>query len=121
MNMIEKINLLMEEKDLKKSDVANGAGVPYTTLDGLFKKGYENAKLPTLKKLALFFGVSMEYLANEEITDKNYGINTFKVISEQEKELLSLFRNATEKGRGMALGVLISNQEEEGEGSKKGA
>ena len=73
MNMIEKILILMEERGYTKADVAKGADMPYTTLDGLFKKGFENTRFPTLKKLATFFDVSMEYLVNDEESDRDYG------------------------------------------------
>lgn len=73
MNMTEKLILLMNERELSKADVSKGADIPYTTFDGIFKKGHENLKLPTLKKLAAYFDVSMEYLSNDDVTDRNFG------------------------------------------------
>lgn len=69
MNMIEKIEKLMKEKNKTKADVARESGIPYTTFDGLFKKGYEKIKLPTLKAIADYFNVTMEYLANDGIAE----------------------------------------------------
>ena len=93
MNMIEKIQLMMDEGSLKVADVAKGAGIPYTTVDGIFKKGYENIRQPTLKKLADFFNVSMEYLVTDEVTDREYGkhISPFE-LSLEEKELITKWR-----------------------------
>jgi repressor LexA len=67
MNMVEKLEQLMNERGLTKADVARESGIPYTTFDGLFKKGYEKIKLPTLKAIADYFNVTMEYLANDNI------------------------------------------------------
>lgn len=69
--MLEKIQQMMTERNLKPADVAKGAGIPYTTFDGLFKKGFKNTRYPTLLKLAKFFDVSMEYLVNDDVTDRN--------------------------------------------------
>lgn len=93
MNMIEKIKMMMDEKGLKKANVSEGSGVAYTTLDGLFKKGYENVRYPTLKKLATFFDVSLEYLMNDEIVDRNYGKHMLlSDLTQEEIELINAFR-----------------------------
>lgn len=71
MNMVEKLERLMDERGKSKADVAREAKIPYTTLDGLFKKGYEKIKLPTLKAIADYFNVTMEYLANDKMDSIN--------------------------------------------------
>lgn len=93
MNMLEKIQKMMAERDLKPADVSRGADIPYTTFDSLFKKGFEKIQLPTLKKLSRFFDVSMEYLSNDEVHDPNYGkiINNF-TVSTTEAQLITLWR-----------------------------
>ena len=62
MSLTEKLDTIMSEKKINKSELANGSGVPYTTIVGLYKKGYENVKLSTLKKLSDFLGCSIDYL-----------------------------------------------------------
>lgn len=91
MNMIEKLQLMMDERSLKVADVAKGANIPYTTVDGIFKKGYENIRKPTLKKLADFFGVSMEYLVTDEVTDRDYGkyVPNFQLTYEEQKLIIA--------------------------------
>jgi transcriptional regulator with XRE-family HTH domain len=90
-NMLEKIKLMMEERGLSAADVSKGTGLPYTTFDGLFKKGFENARYPTVRKLATFFDVSMEYLINEEITDRNFG-KTSPVLTHEEENMIHHWR-----------------------------
>lgn len=87
MNMIEKLERLMNERCKTKADVARESGIPYTTFDGLFKKGYEKIKLPTLRAIADYFKVPMEYLANDNISDlktcellSNYMVSSKKRI-----------------------------------------
>ena len=43
--------------------------MPYTTIDGFYKKGSENAKLSTLKKLCSYFDCSLDYLADDNVNE----------------------------------------------------
>jgi len=66
MDFLEKLNYLMEKKHLNKSTLSKSCNIPYTTIDGWYKKGYEGLKLTTLRKLAEFFGTSLDYWASED-------------------------------------------------------
>ena len=66
---------LLKENNLNKRQFALKSGIPYTTVDGFYKKGYENIRLTTLKKIAEFFNVSLDYLVfgNEnDLTNNKY-------------------------------------------------
>ena len=65
MNFLERLDALMAAQHLNKSTLSQLSGVPYTTIDGLYKKGYENAKLTTLRKLSTALGVSLNDLVGE--------------------------------------------------------
>lgn len=56
------LDALMTEKGINKSTLSKESGIPYTTIDGFYKKGCENIKLSTLQKLAEYFDVSVDYL-----------------------------------------------------------
>ena len=60
----------MKERNINKADLARKSGVPYTTIDGFYKKGSENAKLSTLKKLCTYFNCTLDYLANDTVNDQ---------------------------------------------------
>lgn len=64
----------MASQGFNKHTLSMACGIPYTTIDAWYKKGYSNAKLSTIQKLADFFGVTIDYLMREEITDINYGL-----------------------------------------------
>lgn len=69
---LEILTQLMKERGITKSVLARESGVPYTTIDGFYKKGCDNVKLSTLQKLAKYFGVSLDYLIcgdNIELTN----------------------------------------------------
>ena len=64
MSVSEKLQKFMDENGYSKADVSRLSGIPYTTIDGIFKKGDENTKLSTLKKLAKLMGCSLDELAD---------------------------------------------------------
>lgn len=66
MGLTEKLDFLMKERDLNKAELARESGIPYTTIDGFYKKGAENAKLSTLKRLCAYFDCSLDYLTEDK-------------------------------------------------------
>ncbi len=69
MGFTDKLDLLMKEKQINKAELARESGVPYTTIDGFYKKGSDNVKLSTLKKLCAYFNCSLDYLADDNINE----------------------------------------------------
>lgn len=65
MDFLDRLRHLAAEKGYENNmQLSKASGVPYTTLDGFYRTGYENAKLSTLKKLADCLECSLEYLVN---------------------------------------------------------
>ena len=71
MGLTDKLDKLMKERNINKAELARESGVPYTTIDGFYKKGAENAKLSTLKKLCAYFQCSLDFLADDDVSDKD--------------------------------------------------
>ena len=61
------LDSLMKSNGLNKHTLSIKSGIPYTTIDGFYRRGTANARLSTLKRLAEFFDVSLDYLVNGEI------------------------------------------------------
>lgn len=72
MKLTDKLNDLMDEHGINRMELSKNAEIPYTTIIGLYEKGYENAKLSTLRKLSAYFNCSLDYLADDNITDRNF-------------------------------------------------
>lgn len=88
MDFLEKLNYLMERDHLNKSTLSKACNIPYTTIDGWYKKGYEGLKLTTLRKLADYFGTSLDYWAaesEEQFCQTNLSDTQRRVISRLEK------------------------------------
>lgn len=65
MDFLDRLTELSKRKGLKNNmQLSKASGVPYTTIDGFFRVGYDNAKLSTLQKLANTLDCSLEYLVN---------------------------------------------------------
>lgn len=67
MDFIKRMEDLMQEKGItNNSELSKLCDIPYTTIDGFYKKGVDNIKLTTLRKLADGLGCTMDYLATGE-------------------------------------------------------
>ena len=90
MKLTDKLDLLMDEKKINKMELSKHSGIPYTTIINFYEKGTENVKLSTLRKLANYFNVSLDYLADDEEERRNlvvqespgaYVVNKLNAIS----------------------------------------
>ena len=66
MTFLDKLDLLMAQRNWNKKRLSEESGVPYTTIDSFYKKGYKNVKLTTILAIADCFGVSLDYLMRDE-------------------------------------------------------
>lgn len=62
MDLLARIDSLMAANGEKPADLAKNAGIPATTIYGLYKKGYKNAKISTMIKICDYYGVTLDYL-----------------------------------------------------------
>ncbi len=69
MKFTEKLDYLMSVNNIGKADLARESGIPYTTIDGFYKKGSDNIKLSTLRRLCAYFKCSLDYLADDAEDD----------------------------------------------------
>lgn len=60
----EVLEKLLRERGIGRVELSRKSGIPYTTIDGWFKKGGDNVRLPTLKRLAEYLEVSLDTLAD---------------------------------------------------------
>lgn len=62
MDFLDRLKLLMNRSGDNNSSLAKKSGIPYTTIDGLFKRGWEKAQISTIQKICNFYGVSLDYM-----------------------------------------------------------
>ena len=96
MGLTDKLDLLMKNKNINKAELARASGVPYTAIDGFYKKGTENAKLSTLKKLCTYFECSLDFLADDSVLNdfQNNSISfSNSEYTQEELKEISTFAN----------------------------
>ena len=106
MNFLEKLDYLMSVNGLNKSTLSSLSGVPYTTIDALYKKGFENIKMSTIKKLASSLNVSLDYLMDDSISAPDYGKKVDQTVDDRLSALVALYNQMDEAGRESLLGVM---------------
>lgn len=62
MDFLDRLKLLMKKSGDNNSTLAKKSGIPYTTIDGLFKRGWEKAQLSTIQKICECYRVSLDYM-----------------------------------------------------------
>ena len=72
MDFLQKLDFLMEKYGLNKLTLSQNSGIPYFTIVGWDKKGYEGLKLTTLRKLSDYFNTVLDYWVSEDEVDPNY-------------------------------------------------
>ena len=87
----EVLDGLLRERGISRTELSRGSGIPYTTIDGWFKKGGDSVRLATLKRLAEYLGVSLDTLADMP----------GDAPSPSEQELLGRLRELDAHGRRM--------------------
>lgn len=105
MNFLQKLDYLMGQMNINKSVLSQISGVPYTTIDGFYKKGYENAKMSTIKKIASALDVSLDYL----IDDVGYGKDSY--YSEEAKQMADAYMRLDCWGRKTVKAVVAAELE----------
>ena len=88
MNLLENLDILMQKKKLNRRTLAKEVGLPPSTVNSWFNRGYENVTLKALSKIATYFNVSIEELVNGRpmtkitFSSKDFSENELKAIVE---------------------------------------
>jgi predicted membrane-bound dolichyl-phosphate-mannose-protein mannosyltransferase len=91
MAFLDNLEKLMIQNNIKNlNTLSKSSNIPYTTLKNFYVRGTENIGISTLKKLAEYFNVTLDYLV--------YGETLVKCTNEEYK-LLTTFRSLNEQGQ----------------------
>lgn len=86
--------ILARYKSVRSFSIA--AGIPYTTVDSMLKRGVLNASIGTAIKVCSFLGISADGLADGEIVP--YEKSDIK-LNDDEREMIQKYRMLDERGR----------------------
>lgn len=62
MDLLDRLKALMDRENENPSVLSKRSGIPYTTIVGLFERGWERAQISTIQKLSDYYNVSLDYL-----------------------------------------------------------
>ncbi len=98
MNFLDNLEQLMLKNNIKNISVlSKESNIPYTTLKNFYTRGTENVGLSTLKKIADFFDVTLDYLV--------YGEYILK-CNKEEFDIVQSFRSLNPDGQNYILQTL---------------
>lgn len=123
-DFLDKLETLMSKHSIKnKKQLAMQSGIPYTTIVNWYNRGYENMTISNFKTLCNFFGVTMDSMARNEVTEIEY-YNPKKKdlhITPEEEILIKCYRTADDLGKTLALRVVNADQAVEAKKGNKNA
>lgn len=90
MTFLEKLDGMMLQKKLNKHTLSKQSEIPYTTIDGWYKKGYDGMKLGTLIKLSDFFEVPLGYWIQDNENNSSSSPKDEKELLKEETLLNAL-------------------------------
>jgi repressor LexA len=111
MTFLEKLDALMERSGLNRRSLSLKAGIPYTTIDNWYKRGYEGLQLSTAGKLAEFFDTTTDYFLRDDLTDPDYGKAAGFQVDFPEMVLLRQYRALDTYGKRAVNAVLTAEHD----------
>ena len=108
MDFLQKLDYLKSLRNDTNYTLSQRAEIPYTTIDGLYKRGYAGMRLSTLLRLSDYFGVSTDYLVRDEVTaSERIDVESFSGFA---VDLLRDFDDLDDFGKNAVLAVMRAEQ-----------
>ena len=95
MDFLDRLRILMDKNGDNNSTLSKKSGIPYTTIDGLFKRGWEKAQISTIQNICNYYCVSLDYMV--------YGADK---LSEESQMVAAKFENLDDSGKELILVIL---------------
>jgi DNA-binding Xre family transcriptional regulator len=105
MTLLDKLEYLMRKRNLNKRQFSLQSGLPYSTIDNLWKRGTDSMRLPTFIKICSFFNVTMDSMAYDE-REIQYKTEQEANLPLEESDLLNKYRHLNADGKQMVETVL---------------
>lgn len=118
MTVLEKIELLMTEKNLNKRQLSMDSKIPYSTISNLWVRGSDSMRLPTFRAICDYFKVTMDSMAYDENEIVYREDVEMPEISPTERDMIYSFRYLEEDARTRILASLELERAQEHEKKK---
>ena len=98
---LENLDALLKERGINRNVLSKVSGIPYTTIIGWYKKGWNSVSLTSLKKLSAYFGISIDTLVGNKAGDEK--------LSPKESTLIRKYRRLDEHGK-KTIDIFLSSE-----------
>lgn len=117
MTFLEKLDYLIQKNKLNKHSLSDLSDIPYTTIMGWYKRGYDNMSISTFKKLCDFFDVTMDSMGRDDVNEIEYYNPNQKGlhITKEEEFLINCYRTSDNLDKELALRALKADEKVEAE------
>ena len=91
MDFLDRLKMQMDKDGDNNSSLAKKSGIPYTTIDGLFKRGWEKAQISTIQRICEYYHLPLDYMVYGEETLSADAIRVaanYDMLSEYGKQLI---------------------------------
>jgi transcriptional regulator with XRE-family HTH domain len=92
MNIFDRITNELKKQGKTRTDLSKVTGISYNTITSLFQRKSENIKLNTLIKISEYLDVSLDWLIDGDISEKN-------PLNDIDAELVNISNTLTVKNR----------------------
>lgn len=119
MDFIATLNALKAKTGDNNSTLSKKTGIPYTTIDSFYKKGWENIKLSTLETLCKYFGITLDELVYGTIM-----MEKISVSDTAKERLCNIYDSLSVDGKNLLLAqaeFFLSREESEAKKEKGSA
>lgn len=93
MNLLQRLDYLKQLNGDTNGSLSKKANIPYSTIDNLYKRGWEKIQLNTLQTIASHYHVTLDYLVGldddmqEDMVKQNL-LNIYEELSDDGKLML---------------------------------
>lgn len=102
--LIQRIEELMKRKGINLRQLSIDSEIPYTTLKNFYIRGTDNVRLSTLRRIAEYFGLTLDELLGEENEGDQYDID--KILRNKNNEVLKSGKHIDDETRKKLIDVI---------------
>lgn len=92
MDFLERLDYLKQIHGESNATLSKATGIPYSTIDSFYKKGYWNVKLSTLRTICAHYHVTLDFMVGNDMEEDM-----------TRQKLLSIYDELTAEGKQMLL------------------
>lgn len=108
MNIYEKIDFLLEIEKTNQKRMCESINVPTSTYSSMKNRNSKSISVETIREIASFFNMSIDYFLNNDIEKNEYKKFKIKSYNEEDKEVLEKYNSLNSEFKKIIMNNLNS-------------